>query len=155
MTADRDPIREAQRQWVRHGWADAADGMAMVTSLVRVQQLLIERIDAVLRPLELTFARYEVLRLLSFSRRGSLPMSRLGLAAPGAPHQRDQRRGPARAPGLRRRGAREKDRRVVLAALTDRGPARVVGARHARCSTPRSSSDAGLAADQVARSPVC
>ena len=42
----RDPIREAHRQWVRHGWADAADGMVMVTSLVRVNQLLLERIDA-------------------------------------------------------------------------------------------------------------
>ena len=74
----RDPIREAHRQWVRHGWGDAADGMVMVTSLVRVQQLLMERIDAVLRPLELTFARYEVLRLLSFSSAGAMPMTRLG-----------------------------------------------------------------------------
>ena len=37
-----------------------------------------ERIDAVLRPLELTFARYEVLRLLSFSSAGAMPMTRLG-----------------------------------------------------------------------------
>ena len=58
----RDPINEAHRQWVAHGWADAADGMAMVTSVVRAQQLLMERIDAVLRPRGLTFARYEVLR---------------------------------------------------------------------------------------------
>jgi len=50
----------------------------MVTSLVRAQQLLMERIDAVLRPLELTFARYEVLRLLSFSSAGAMPMTRLG-----------------------------------------------------------------------------
>ena len=27
-TGERDPIREAHRQWVAHGWADAADGMA-------------------------------------------------------------------------------------------------------------------------------
>src|SRR5215468_8875082 len=60
MTADRDPIAEAHRQWVRHGWPAAADGMAMVTSVVRVHQLLMERIDAVLRPLDLTFDRYEV-----------------------------------------------------------------------------------------------
>eukprot|EP01032_Pedospumella_encystans_P009400 gene9401-biopygen7846 len=38
--------------------------MAMVTSLVRVQQLVMERIEAVLRPLDLTFARYEILMLL-------------------------------------------------------------------------------------------
>ena len=68
MITNRDPIREAHRQWVAHGWADAADGMAAVTSVVRVQQLLLERIDAVLRPLDLTFARYELLRLLAFSR---------------------------------------------------------------------------------------
>ena len=77
-TAKRDPIREAHRQWVAHGWAEAADGMVMATSLVRVQQLVMERIDAVLRPLELTFARYEVLRLLSFSSAGAMPMTRLG-----------------------------------------------------------------------------
>ena len=47
---ERDPIREAQAQWRRHGWEDAADGMAMVTSVVRVQQLLMERIDAVMLP---------------------------------------------------------------------------------------------------------
>ncbi|EGD43942.1 B12 binding domain/ArgK/methylmalonyl-CoA mutase family protein [Nocardioidaceae bacterium Broad-1] len=78
MRADQDPIREAHRQWVSHDWADAADGMAMVTSVARVQQLLMERIDTVLRPLDLTFARYEVLRLLSFSRSGPMPMTRLG-----------------------------------------------------------------------------
>ena len=37
-----------------------------------------ERIDAVLRPLDLTFARYEILRLLSFSQAGAMPMTRLG-----------------------------------------------------------------------------
>ena len=52
--------------------------MAMVTSVVRVQQLLMEQIDAVLRPLDLTFARYEILRLLSFVQSGSMPMTRLG-----------------------------------------------------------------------------
>ena len=73
-----DPIREAHRQWAAHGWGEAADGMAMVTSVVRAQQLLMERIDAALRPLDLTFARYEVLQLLAFSRSGSMPMTRLG-----------------------------------------------------------------------------
>ena len=36
------------------------------------------RIDAVLRPHDLTFARFEVLRLLAFTRSGGLPMGRLG-----------------------------------------------------------------------------
>ena len=61
-----------------HGWEDAGDGMAAITSVVRAQQLFLGRIDAVLRPLELTFARYEVLMLLLFSRRGSLPLNKIG-----------------------------------------------------------------------------
>ena len=42
---------------------------AAITSVVRAQQLFLGRIDSVLRPLGLTFARYEVLMLLLFSRR--------------------------------------------------------------------------------------
>ena len=57
---------------------DAADGMAMVTSVVRVHQLLMERVETVLRPLDLTFARYEALVLLTFSSRGSLPLGKMG-----------------------------------------------------------------------------
>ena len=75
---DFDPIIEARRQWAAHGWEDACDGMAAITSVVRTQQLFLGRIDAVLRPLGLTFARYEVLMLLLFSRRGSLPLNKIG-----------------------------------------------------------------------------
>jgi DNA-binding MarR family transcriptional regulator len=75
---DFDPITEARRQWCAHGWEEAADGMAAITSVVRAQQLFLGRIDAVLRPLGLTFARYEVLMLLLFSRRGSLPLNKIG-----------------------------------------------------------------------------
>jgi hypothetical protein len=78
MTPERDPIREAHAQWRAHGWDEAADGMAMVTSLARAHQLQMERIESVLRPYGLTFARYEVLRLLSFTRSQSMPMTRLG-----------------------------------------------------------------------------
>jgi DNA-binding MarR family transcriptional regulator len=70
-----DPIAEARRQWEAHGWTDAADGMVAVTSLMRAQQIVQARVDQVLRPLGLTFARYELLMLLHFSSRGSLPMT--------------------------------------------------------------------------------
>jgi DNA-binding MarR family transcriptional regulator len=73
----RDPIKEARRQWVAHGWTDAAPGMAAVTTIVRVNQILMARIDAVLRPHGLTFSRFEVLRLLAFTREGGLPMGKL------------------------------------------------------------------------------
>ena len=70
-----DPIAEAHRQWQEHGWADAADGMAAVTAIMRTQQILLARIEGVLKQFDLTFARFELLRLLSFTRHGSLPMA--------------------------------------------------------------------------------
>jgi len=73
-----DPIAEAHRQWVAHDWEPAAEGMALVTSVMRVHQILLSTVDAVLRPYELTFARFEILELLDFSRSGSLPLGKIG-----------------------------------------------------------------------------
>jgi DNA-binding MarR family transcriptional regulator len=71
-----DPIAEASRQWSEHGWGDVADGMAAVTSLMRAQQIVQARVDEVLRPFGLTFARYELLMLLHFSSSGALPVKK-------------------------------------------------------------------------------
>jgi DNA-binding MarR family transcriptional regulator len=73
-----DPIEEAARQWRAHGWEEAVDGMAAVTSVMRAQAIMLARAEAVLRPLGLSFARYELLTLLSFTRRGAMPMARAG-----------------------------------------------------------------------------
>lgn len=69
-----DPVAQAHHNWTERGWGPAADGMAAVTSLVRSQQILMARIDAVLRPMGLTFARFELLTLLAFTKTGALPM---------------------------------------------------------------------------------
>lgn len=74
----RDPIAEARRQWRAHGWEDAAEGMAAVTSVMRAQQLLLTQIDGLLRPSGLTFARFELLRLLSFASEQRMTMLRAG-----------------------------------------------------------------------------
>ena len=121
MARDRDPIHEAHSQWIRHGWDDAADGMAMVTSVVRVQQLLMERIDSVLRPLDLTFARYEVLRLLSFVQSGSMTMTRLGSLLQVHPTSVTSAVERLVRQGYVERLRRDDDRRVILASLTDAG----------------------------------
>lgn len=122
-STERDPIREAHRQWVGHGWSDAADGMAMVTSLVRVQQLLLERIDAVLRPLDLTFARYEILRLLSFSQAGAMPMTRLGSLLQVHPTSVTSAVDRLEKQGYVERLRDGDDKRVVRASITDAGRA--------------------------------
>jgi len=116
-----DPIAEAHRQWMAHDWADAADGMALVTSVVRVHQLLMERIDAVLRPLDLSFARYEVLQLLAFTRRGQLPMTKLGSLLQVHPTSVTSAVERLEKQGYVARSRGEQDRRVVLASITDAG----------------------------------
>ena len=52
--------------------------MASATSVMRVQQLLLGDFDATVGRHGLTFARYEALVLLPFSREGRLPMSKIG-----------------------------------------------------------------------------
>ncbi len=71
-----DPIEEAAEHWSSR-W-DGVETMRAVTSVMRAQQLLLGRLDAALRPYDLTFSRYEVLVLLTFSRRGSLPLGKIG-----------------------------------------------------------------------------
>jgi DNA-binding MarR family transcriptional regulator len=123
-----DLIAEARRQWVAHGWTGAAEGMAVVTSVMRVQQLLLAELDDVLRPFGLTFARYEVLMLLHFSRRGSLPLGKIGVrlqVAPGAVTNAVDR---LEDDGLVRREPHPTDGRTTLAAITVRGRNRAVTA---------------------------
>jgi DNA-binding MarR family transcriptional regulator len=71
-----DPIARAAQIWEEK--FGPADAMAAVTSIMRAQQLLLAELDGLLRPYALTFARYEALILLTFSRRGSLPLRVIG-----------------------------------------------------------------------------
>ena len=71
-----DPIERAAQTWQRRFGDSKA--MAAVTTIMRVQQILLAELDGLLRPHGLTFARYEALVLLTFSRDGALPMSLIG-----------------------------------------------------------------------------
>ena len=116
-----DPIELARQNWIEAGWGAAADGMAFVTSLMRAQQLVLARIEEVLRPHGLTFARFEVLRLLAFSRHGVLPVGKVGerlQVHPASVTNAVQRLEDA---GLVARSANPADGRSVLAAITPAG----------------------------------
>jgi DNA-binding MarR family transcriptional regulator len=71
-----DPIERAFASWKDH-WGESTSMLA-ITSIMRAQQLLLARVDAIVKPYGLTFARYEALVLLTFSRAGALPLSKIG-----------------------------------------------------------------------------
>jgi DNA-binding MarR family transcriptional regulator len=114
-----DPIDEAARQWGQR-W-DGVPAMHAVTSLMRVQQLVIGRLDAILKPHGLTFARYEALVLLVFSSRGSLPLGKMGERLQVHPTSVTSIVRRLESSGLVVRRAHPEDGRAVLADITDAG----------------------------------
>ena len=136
-----DPIDEAARQWGQR-W-DAVDQMHAVTSLMRVQQLVLAQLDELLRPHGLTFARYEALVLLTFSRAGALPLGKIGERLQVHPTSVTSTVRRLEAAGQVVRRPHPEDRRAVLAEITDKGRATVeaatadlVGARFALAQVP-------------------
>jgi DNA-binding MarR family transcriptional regulator len=144
-----DPIAEAERQWGAHGWPHQASGMAVVTSIMRLQQIYLARADAVLRPLGLTFARYEVLMLLSFSRLGALPLGKIGerlqVNAASVTNAVDR----LEADGLVTRRSNPDDGRGTLASLTADGRQRATTATDAM--NEHVFTDIGVAPSSVTR----
>jgi DNA-binding MarR family transcriptional regulator len=116
-----DPIEEARRHWEAHGWGEAASGMAMVTSIMRAQQILIARVDGALAPFNLSFARYEVLMLLLFSREGSLPLGKVGARLQVHPASVTNAVNRLEADGLVCRLPHPTDGRTTLAGVTPAG----------------------------------
>ena len=116
-----DPIAEAKRQWESNWGPDAVEAVGAVTSIMRVQQILLARLNELLKPWGLTFPRYEALLLLHYSRRGSLPLGKLGdrlqVHRASVTNVIDR----LEAQGLVRRLQHESDRRAILAEITEKG----------------------------------
>jgi DNA-binding MarR family transcriptional regulator len=120
-TLQFDPIAEARRQWTSR-WGDApGPSMSAVTSIMRAQQILMTRLNELLRPFDLTFPRYEALMLLFLSRHGALPLGKMGarlqVHRTSVTNIVDQ----LERSGYARRVPHEVDRRTVLASITDAG----------------------------------
>lgn len=123
-----DPLELARANWAAAGWGSAAAGMAAVTSIMRVQQLVLAEVERALRPFDLTFARYEVLMLLHFSRSGALPVGKIGQRLQVHPASVTNAVDRLERDGLVRREANPADRRSVMAALTPLGRERALRA---------------------------
>lgn len=105
--------------------------MAAATSIMRAQQIVLARVEEALKPFELTFARYEALVLLSFSRRGALPLGKMGERLMIHPTSVTNIVDRLEAQGLVRRADHPTDRRTTLCEITEAGRAIVAKATDA------------------------
>ena len=114
-----DPIERAAAIWGRRFGEPRA--MAAVTSIMRAHQILLGELDALLRPFGLTFARYEALVLLSFSRAGALPLRMIGERLMVHPTSVTNTINRLERAELVRRRPNPRDRRGTLAEITPAG----------------------------------
>ncbi|WP_433253227.1 MarR family winged helix-turn-helix transcriptional regulator [Streptosporangium sp. CA-135522] len=114
-----DPIERAAETWRVHFGPSSA--MAAVTSIMRAHQILLSQLDTLLKPHDLTFARYEALVLLTFSKTGALPLSRIGERLMVHPTSVTNTVDRLERAGLVRRMRNPHDGRGVLAEITERG----------------------------------
>ena len=118
-----DPIDEARVRWSDRFDPDVSHAMAAATSIMRAQQIVLAAVDGALRPYGLTFARYEGLVLLSFSRRGTLPLGIMGQRLMIHPASVTNIIDRLEDQGLVRRSPHPTDGRTTLAEITDEGRA--------------------------------
>jgi DNA-binding MarR family transcriptional regulator len=114
-----DPIARADELWERH-WG-GVPSMSAITSIMRAQQILLGQVDAVVKPYGLTFARYEALVLLTFSKAGELPMSKIGERLMVHPTSVTNTVDRLVASGLVAKRPNPNDGRGTLASITDKG----------------------------------
>lgn len=116
-----DLLREARRQWEEHWGEEPAPAMAAVTTLMRAQQIVMGRLNELLAPYDLTFARYEVLMLLYFTREGALPLGKIGERLQVHPTSVTSLIDRLERDGYVERAPHPSDRRTTLAQLTVAG----------------------------------
>lgn len=121
-----DPIARADELWANR-WG-AVPSMSAITSIMRAQQILLGQVDAVVKPYGLTFARYEALVLLTFSKAGELTMSKIGERLMVHPTSVTNTVDRLVAAGLVAKRPNPNDGRGTLASITDKGRAIVESA---------------------------
>src|SRR3954469_5962015 len=114
-----DPIARAAELWEKR--IGPSTSMAAVTSVMRVQQIIQSAVDTALKPHGLTFARYEALVLLTFAKKGSLPMRVMGERLQLHPTSVTNIVDRLEADGLVKRLPHPTDRRTTLAEITEAG----------------------------------
>jgi DNA-binding MarR family transcriptional regulator len=114
-----DPVEASRERWIQQGWNDTAAGMAAVVSVMRAEQIFLNRAATILRPLGLTFARYQVLGMLRWT--GPMTLGavghRLWITPATVTSAIDRLEGAA----LCRRASHPTDARATLVEITTKG----------------------------------
>jgi DNA-binding MarR family transcriptional regulator len=114
-----DPVEASRERWIQQGWSDTAAGMAAVVSVMRAEQIFLNRAATILRPLGLTFARYQVLGMLRWA--GPMTLGAVGRRlwiTPGTVTSGIDR---LEAASLCRRVSHPTDARATLVEITAKG----------------------------------
>jgi len=114
-----DPVEASRERWIQQGWGDTAAGMAAVVSVMRAEQIFLSRAAAILRPLDLTFARYQVLGMLRWT--GPMTLGAVGHRLWITPATVTSAVDRLEKAGLTRRAAHPTDARATLVEITAKG----------------------------------
>ncbi len=114
-----DPVEASRERWVQQGWGDTAAGMAAVVSVMRAEQIFLNRAATILRPLDLTFARYQVLGMLRWT--GPMTLGAVGHRLWITPATVTSAVDRLEKAGLTRRAAHPTDARATLVEITAKG----------------------------------
>ena len=114
-----DPVEASRERWIEEGWGETAAGMAAVVSVMRAEQIFLNRAAAILRPLGLTFARYQVLGMLRWT--GPLTLGAIGHRLWITPATVTSAVDRLEKAGLSRRVAHPTDARATLVEITVKG----------------------------------
>jgi DNA-binding MarR family transcriptional regulator len=114
-----DPVEASRERWIQQGWGESASGMAAVVSVMRAEQIFLNRAATVLRPLGLTFARYQVLGMLRWA--GPLTLGAVGHRLWITPATVTSAVDRLENAGLCRRVAHPTDARATLVEITVKG----------------------------------
>ena len=116
---DYDPVEASRERWVEQGWADTSAGMAAVVSVMRAEQIFLNRAATILRPMGLTFARYQVLGMLRWT--GPMTLGAVGHRLWITPATVTSAIDRLETAGLCQRTAHPTDARATLAEITAAG----------------------------------
>ena len=114
-----DPVEASRERWIEQGWKDSATGMAAIVSVMRAEQIFLNRATSILRPLGLTFARYQVLGMFRWS--GPITLGAVGKGLWITPATVTSAVDRLEAAGLCRRLSHPTDARATLVEITAKG----------------------------------